>query len=481
MYEKYGQFIDGKWQKSSSGETYDVINPATEEVIGKVSKANSEDIQKALKSAEKGLKIWRNTSPWERSKIIRKISELMKQRVDVLSKWLTLEVGKPLTEGPGEIGGAADIFEWNSEETKRIFGEINQSRFPNTKIHVIYQPVGVVAALIPWNFPVVLASRKISTALAAGCSVIVKPDVITPGSVMEIVDICREAGVPPGVVNLLSGDPAGISEELIKSDIVKKISITGSTRVGKLILKQAADKVQRVTMELSGHSPFIVFDDVDLNKVTDMAITSKFRNNGQVCISPNRFYIHESKKNEFANLMVEKTKKLKIGNGMDKDTLLGPLCTKQRLEGVEKLVETTKKEGGKILLGGKRDANFNKGYYYEPTIFDDIKDNFTIMKEEPFGPIVPILSFKNFDEVMDRANDNDLGLCSYVYTTDLKKANKASEILETGCVAVNTPVVAVAEAPFGGIKQTGYGREGGSMAIKDYLNIKYTHFGISYE
>ena len=481
MYEKYGQFIDGKWQKSASGETYDVINPATEEVIGKASKANSEDIQKALKSAQKGLVIWKNTSPWERSKIIRKISELMKQRVDVLSKWLTLEVGKPLTEGPGEIGGAADIFEWNSEETKRIFGEINQSRFPNTKIQVTYQPVGVVAALIPWNFPVVLASRKISTALAAGCSVIVKPDVITPGSVMEIVDICREAGVPPGVVNLLSGDPAGISEELIKSDIIKKISITGSTRVGKLILKQAADKVQRVTMELSGHSPFIVFDDVDLNKVTDMAITSKFRNNGQVCISPNRFYIHESKKDEFANLMVEKTKKLKIGNGIDKDTLLGPLCTKERLEGVEKLVEITKKEGGKILLGGKRDAKFNKGFYYEPTIFDGIKDNFTIMKEEPFGPIVPILSFKNFDEVIERANDNDLGLCSYVYTTDLKKANKASELLETGCVAVNTPVVAVAEAPFGGIKQTGYGREGGSMAIKDYLNIKYTHFGISYE
>jgi succinate-semialdehyde dehydrogenase / glutarate-semialdehyde dehydrogenase len=481
MYEKYGQFIDGKWQKSASGETYDVINPATEEVIGKASKANSEDIQKALKSAQKGLVIWKNTSPWERSKIIRKISELMKQRVDVLSKWLTLEVGKPLTEGPGEIGGAADIFEWNSEETKRIFGEINQSRFPNTKIQVTYQPVGVVAALIPWNFPVVLASRKISTALAAGCSVIVKPDVITPGSVMEIVDICREAGVPPGVVNLLSGDPAGISEELIKSDIIKKISITGSTRVGKLILKQAADKVQRVTMELSGHSPFIVFDDVDLNKVTDMAITSKFRNNGQVCISPNRFYIHESKKDEFANLMVEKTKKLKIGNGIDKDTLLGPLCTKERLEGVEKLVEITKKEGGKILLGGKRDAKFNKGFYYEPTIFDGIKDNFTIMKEEPFGPIVPILSFKNFDEVIERANDNDLGLCSYVYTTDLKKANKASELLETGCVAVNTPVVAVAEAPFGGIKQTGYGREGGSMAIKDYLNIKYTHFAISYE
>ena len=467
--------------ESSSGETYNVINPATEEIIGKVSKANSIDVQKALKSAEKGLVVWRNTPPWERAKIIRKISELIRSRVNVLSKWLTLEVGKPLSEGPGEVNGAADIFEWNSEETKRIFGEINQSRFNNTRIHIIYQPVGVVAALVPWNFPIVLAARKISTALAAGCSVIVKPDVITPGSVMEIVDICREAGVPPGVVNLLSGDPAQISSELIASDIVKKISITGSTRVGKLILKQAAEKVQRVTMELSGHSPFIVFEDVDLNKVADMAITAKFRNNGQVCISPNRFYIHENKKDEFASLMVEKTKKLKIGNGMNKDTSLGPLCTKERLEGVEKLVETTKKEGGKVLLGGKRAANFNKGYFFEPTIFDEIKENFTVMKEEPFGPIVPILSFKNFDEVIKRANDNDLGLCSYVYTTDLKKANQASELLETGCVAVNTPVVAVAEAPFGGIKQTGYGREGGSMAIKDYLNIKYTHFGISYE
>ena len=480
MYKKFGQFIDGKWQQSSSGKTYDVINPATEELVGKASKANSEDIQKALFSAEKGLKIWRNTSPWERAKIIRKISELMRARVDVLSKWLTLEVGKPLSEGPGEIGGAADIFEWNSEETKRIFGEINQSRFPNTRIHVYYQPVGVVAALIPWNFPIILASRKISTALAAGCSVIVKPDIITPGCVMEIVDICREAGVPAGVVNLLSGDPAQVSSELIASDIVKKISITGSTRVGKIILKQAAEKVQRVTMELSGHSPFIVFDDVDLDKVTNMAIAAKFRNNGQVCISPNRFYIHESKKNDFANLMVKKTKQLKIGNGMDKDTLLGPLTTKERLDGVEKLVEITKKEGARVLLGGKKPANFNKGYYFEPTIFDEVKDNFTIMKEEPFGPLVPILTFKDFDEVIERANNNDLGLCSYIYTNSLEKANRASELMETGCVAVNTAAVAVAEAPFGGIKQTGYGREGGSMAIKDYLNIKFTHFGINY-
>jgi succinate-semialdehyde dehydrogenase/glutarate-semialdehyde dehydrogenase len=480
MYEKFGQFIDGKWQKSENGETYEVINPATEEILGKASKATEADVNKALKSAEKGLQVWKNTSPWQRSKIIRKIADLIRERTDVLAKWLTLEVGKPLTEAAGEVGGAADIFEWNSEETKRIYGQIVESRFENTRMFVKYEPVGVVAALVPWNFPIILASRKISTALGAGCSVICKPDVITPGCVMELMNIINDAGVPPGVVNLLSGDPASISSQLISSDIIKKVSITGSTRVGKLILKQAADKVQRVTMELSGHSPFIVFDDVDVNKVTDLAIAAKFRNNGQVCISPNRFYIHESKKEEFTKLMVSKTSKLKIGNGLDKDTVLGPLCTEKRLKEIEALVETTKKEGAKVLCGGRRPAGFNKGYYYEPTIFDDVKDNFTIMKQEPFGPLVPILTFKDTDDVVKRANDNDLGLASYIYTNNLEKAHKVSEMMETGTCAVNTAAVAFAEVPFGGIKQTGYGREGGSMAIKDYLNIKYTHFGISY-
>ena len=478
MYEKFGQFIDGKWQKSEKNETYEVINPATEEIIGKASKAGRSDVEKALKSAEKGLKVWRNTAPWQRSYIIRKIADKIREKQNVLAKWLTLEVGKPLAEGVGEAGGAADIFEWNAEETKRIYGQTVESRFPNTRVHVYYQPVGVVAALVPWNFPLILASRKISTALAAGCSVICKPDVITPGTVMELVDICRESGVPEGVVNLLSGDPASVSEQLIESDIVKKVSITGSTRVGKLILKKAADKVQRVTMELSGHSPFIVFEDSNIDTVADMAITAKFRNNGQVCISPNRFYIQESKKDEFINKFIEKTKKLKIGNGLDEGVQLGPMTTAKRLSEIEKLVETTKNEGAKVLLGGKRPSGFNKGYFYEPTVFDNVKDDFTIMKQEPFGPLVPMLSFKTFDEVIERANDNDLGLCSYVYTNSMEQAHKASELMETGCVAVNTAAVAVAEAPFGGIKQTGYGREGGSMAIKDYLNIKYTHLGL---
>ena len=479
MYSKFGQFIDGKWQPSEKNETYEVINPATEEVIGKASKATPADVEKALKSAEKGFAVWRNTPPWQRSYVIRKIADLMRKKSEVLAKWLTLEVGKPLAEARGEISGAADIFEWNAEETKRIYGQTVESRFENTRVHVYYQPVGVVAALVPWNFPIVLASRKISTALAAGCSVICKPDVITPGCVMELMDIIKEAGVPPGVANLLSGDPAAISSQLISSDIVKKVSITGSTRVGKLILKLAADKVQRVTMELSGHSPFIVFDDVDIKKVVDMAITAKFRNSGQVCISPSRFYIHENKKDAFTKLFVEKTIKLKIGNGLDENVQLGPMTTKKRLNEIEELVEKTKKEGAKVLCGGKKPADFNKGYFYEPTVFDNVTDDFTIMRQEPFGPLAPITTFKDFDEVIERSNKHELGLASYIYTNSMEKAHKTSELMETGVVAVNTPVVAVAEAPFGGIKQTGYGREGGTMGIKDYLNIKYTHLGIT--
>jgi len=478
MYSKFGQFINGQWQQAEKNETYDVINPATEEIIGKASKASSVDVQKALKSAKKGLEIWKNTLPWQRSYIIRKIADLIREKKNILAKWLTLEVGKPLLEGIGEVGSSADIFEWNAEETKRIFGQTVQSRFQDTRVEIYYQPVGVVAALIPWNFPILLAARKISTALAAGCSVICKPDVIAPGGVMELMNICKEAGLPDGVVNLLSGDPAEISNELLESDIIKKISITGSTRVGKLILKKAADKVQRVTMELSGHSPFIVCEDVNINNVADIAIATKFRNNGQVCISPNRFYIQEKRKDEFVQVFMDKAKKLKIGNGLDEGVQIGPLSTAKRLEEVEKLVETTKKEGAKVLMGGKRPSGFNKGYFYEPTVFDNVKDNFTIMREEPFGPLVPILTFKTFDEVIDRANNNDLGLCSYLYTNSMDLAHRGSELLESGVVAINTGAVAVAEAPFGGIKQTGYGREGGSMAIKDYLNTKYTHMGL---
>jgi len=478
MYSKFGQFIDGKWQPSSNNETYDVINPATEEVIGKASKASSADVDKALKSAEKGFAVWKKYSPWNRAAIIRKIADLMRKKNNELAKWMTLETGKPLAEALAEVSGSADIFEWNAEETKRIYGQTVQSRFEDTRVIINYEPVGVVAALSPWNFPLVLAARKISTALAAGCSVICKPDVITPGTVMELVDIINQSGIPPGVVNLLSGDPASIASQLISSDIIKKISLTGSTRVGKIILKQAAEKIQRVTMELSGHAPFIVHEDANIEKAADIAMAAKYRNNGQVCISPSRFYIHESKKKKFTELFVNKTLKLKIGNGMDKNVQLGPITTKKRLDEIEKLVEITKKEGAKVLCGGKRPSGFNKGYFYEPTVFDNVKDDFKIMTEEPFGPLTPLLTFKNFDEVIKKANNQAAGLAAYVCTSSIELANKTSEALETGMVAVNTPFISNAETPFGGVKQSGYGREGGSVGIKDYLNIKYTHLGL---
>ena len=478
MYKRFGQFIDGKWQQSEKKETYDVINPATEEIIGKASKATSVDVDKALKSAEKGFSVWKKFSPWDRAKIIRKIADLMRKKNNELAKWMTLETGKPMSESLAEVNGSADIFEWNAEETKRIYGQTVQSRFENTRVIINYEPVGVVAALSPWNFPLVLASRKISTALAAGCSVICKPDVITPGTVMELVDIINQCGIPPGVVNLLSGDPASIASQLISSDIIKKISLTGSTRVGKIILKQAAEKIQRVTMELSGHAPFIVHEDANVEKAVETAMAAKYRNNGQVCISPSRFYIHESKKKQFTESFVSKTLKLKIGNGMDKDVQLGPMTTKKRLDEIEKLVEITKKEGGKVLCGGKRPSGFNKGYFYEPTIFDNVKDDFKIMTEEPFGPLTPLLTFKSFDEVVKKANNQVAGLAAYVCTSSLELANKTSEALETGMVAVNTPLISNAETPFGGIKQSGYGREGGSLGIKDYLNVKYTHLGL---
>ena len=479
MYKRFGQFIDGKWQQSEKKETYDVINPATEEVIGKASKATSVDVDKALKSAEKGFSVWKKFSPWDRAKIIRKIADLMRKKNNELAKWMTLETGKPMSESLAEVNGSADIFEWNAEETKRIYGQTVQSRFENTRVIINYEPVGVVAALSPWNFPLVLASRKISTALAAGCSVICKPDVITPGTVMELVDIINQCGIPPGVVNLLSGDPASIASQLISSDIIKKISLTGSTRVGKIILKQAAEKIQRVTMELSGHAPFIVHEDANVEKAVETAMAAKYRNNGQVCISPSRFYIHESKKKQFTESFVEKTLKLKIGNGMDKSVQLGPITTKKRLEEIEKLVEETKKEGATILCGGKRPSGFNKGYFYEPTIFDNVKDNFKIMTVEPFGPLSPITTFKSFDEVIERANNHEVGLAGYICTASMETAQRSSELIQTGMVAVNTPFISTAETPFGGIKQSGYGREGGSFGIKDYLNIKYTHLGLS--
>ena len=478
MYQDYGLYINGEWRPAASGDTYAPINPATEETLGEAPSAAETDVRAAIAAAERGFEVWRKTEPWERARIIRRIGDLMGERIEDLAKWLTLELGKPLAQSRGELGLSIDQFHWFAEEAKRVYGQTVEARTADERLIVTYQPVGVVAAFTAWNFPVVLMARKIAPALAAGCSIICRPSIEAPGSAMALIQCCHDAGVPPGVVNLLTGRASAISPTLMESQAVRKVSLTGSVEVGKQLLREAADTVKRVSMELGGHAPVIVFDDTDADKVAELSAVSKFRHCGQVCVSPSRFYVHESKVDQFTKRFVEIAEALKIGDGMEPDTELGPMTTKDRLEAIEELVEASVKEGAKLLTGGKRPAGFNRGYFYEPTVFSEVRDSARIMTEEPFGPIAPITAFKDFDEVMERANSLRLGLASYVFTGSLKRAHAASAAMEAGMVAVNTYAMATAEAPFGGIKDSGMGREGGSIGIKDYLDAKYTRMAL---
>jgi len=479
MYGELGLFINGEWQAARSGRTYPVINPATEEPLGQAPSAGAADTEAAIAAAARGLEIWRRTQPWERSRIIRKIGELMREQTDELARWMTLEVGKPLAQAEGEVQLAADQFEWFAEETKRIYGQTVESRTATSRLMVTYQPVGVVAAFAAWNFPVALIARKVAPALAAGCSVICRPSQETPGSIMALVKCCHDAGVPAGVVGLLTGKAADITPTLMASPVVRKISLTGSTAVGKQMVKAAADTLKRVTMELGGHAPVIVFDDADAAAVAELSAQVKFRNAGQVCVSPNRYFIHESKLDAFTERFVAVAKGFKIGDGMAPGIDIGPLATKKRLDEIEKLVADTKAEGAELACGGRRPPGLNRGYFYEPTVFTKVSDQGRLMTEEPFGPVVPITSFRDFDEVVGRANALSLGLASYVFTRSLKRAHEAAEAIEAGMVGVNTFALASAETPFGGIKESGYGREGGSIGIKDYLDVKYTNLTLA--
>lgn len=474
MYERYGLFIDGAWRPASDGGTYPVIDPATEDALGQAPAATEVDVHAAIESAQAGLKVWRNIQAWERAKIIRRIGELIEERSEEMARWMTLEVGKPLAQARVEVQMSADQFNWFSEETKRIFGQVIESRLPDHRLMVTHQPVGVVAAFSAWNFPAILASRKIAPALAAGCSIIVRPSEESPGTVMAMIKCCEDAGVPKGVVNLLTGKASKIAGPLMASTVVRKVSLTGSTEVGKLMIRQSADTVKKLSMELGGHAPVIVFGDVDAEKTAETLAVAKYRNAGQVCVSPSRFYVHESHKQKFAARFAEVAKSLKLGSGLEDGVDMGPVATRRRLDDIEKLVEDTKAEGANLLAGGRRPAGFNRGFFYEPTVFDNVRDDGRLMTEEPFGPVAPITSFGDFDEVIERANSLEMGLAGFVFTSSQKTAHAASAALETGMVGVNTLAIATAEAPFGGIKQSGFGREGGSIGIKDYLDVKLT-------
>ncbi|MGC1489497.1 MAG: NAD-dependent succinate-semialdehyde dehydrogenase [Albidovulum sp.] len=473
MYQDLKLFIRGDWRASSDKATRPVTDPATEEVLGTIAAATERDIDDALLAAKDGFDIWRHTGTWDRATKIRKVADLIRARQGDIARLMSLETGKPLAESMGETGAAADQFEWYSEETKRIYGQLIEARTPDSRMAVIYQPVGVVAAFSAWNFPALLPARKIAAALAAGCAIIVKPAGETPSCCAAIVQACHDAGIPPGAINMLTGDSSLIAARLIRSPTVRKVSVTGSVSVGKQILALAAEGVKKVSMELGGHGPVVIFDDFDAAKAAEICAMTKFRNCGQVCISPTRFYVHEKSYDAFAGRFAEIAKSLKIGRGLEDGVQMGPMANKRGLETIQRMTQDALDRGATLLAGGKAPAGFNKGYFMEPTVLGRVPDDALVMTEEPFGPIAPITSFTDYDEVIARANALPFGLAGYVFSNDLTTATRAYEDLEVGMVGVNEMLLATAEAPFGGVKESGMGREGGSLGIQDYLDPKY--------
>ncbi len=466
-------FIDGEWVPASDGARKDVSNPANGEVLGSIAAATAADIDRAVAAASAGFDVWRKTSPWERSSKIRKVAELIRERAEDIAYVMSSETGKPKHEAMGETMASAEQFEWYSEETKRIYGQTIEARTDDVRMQVIYQPVGVVAAFSAWNFPALLPARKMAAALAAGCSVIVKPASETPGSCAALVQACQDADIPPGVVNFLTGSSSFISEKVIQAPAVRKVSLTGSVPIGKEILHLCADGIKKVSMELGGHAPVLVFEDADPVLAARTCAGTKFRNCGQVCISPSRFFVHESIYEEFSKEFAAVAKALKIGPGLEDGTQVGPMANQRGVDGAQVLVNDALEKGAQLLAGGSKPEGFTKGFYFQPTVLGNVPDNARIMSEEPFGPVAPLTPFKDYDEVMARANALPFGLAGYIFTNSLRLANLASEDLEVGMVGINEMLLASAEIPFGGIKESGYGREGGSLGIKDYLEPKY--------
>ncbi len=476
MYASFGLYVDGEWRQARGGAQLDVIDPATEEVLGAIPSAAPADLDDALAAAARGLAVWRRTSPWDRAKVLRRAADLIRERVEAIVAVMSAETGKPLAEARLETGAAADQFEWYAEETKRIYGQTIEGRDPAVRMTVHYEPVGIVAAFSPWNFPAVLPARKLAAALGAGCAVVIKPAEEAPGSGMAIMQALHDAGLPKGVANLVTGVPASIASHLIAAPMVRKISFTGSVPVGKQLLRLAADGVKKVSMELGGHCPVLVFEDADPVAAAEAAGRAKFRNCGQVCVSPSRFFVHESIAEPFADAFARLARSLKLGPGREAGVEMGPLANKRGLTRALELVEDARQAGARLRAGGGRPSGFNRGYFFEPTVLDQVPDSARIMHEEPFVPIAPIVAFSSFDEAVAKANAVPFGLAAYVFTRSLKTATLASEALEAGMVGVNDMALATAEAPFGGVKESGIGREGGSLGIKDYLEAKYTRF-----
>lgn len=481
MYHDLNLYVDGTWRPALGGATRPVNDPATEEVLGTIAAATEADIDAALDAAARGFEIWRRTGTWDRARLIRATADLLRDRVEGIATLMSLETGKPLAEARAEVGAAADQFEWYSEETKRLYGQTIEGRTADTRLMVIYQPVGVVAAFSAWNFPALLPARKIAAALGAGCSVIIKPAGEAPASCAALVQACHDAGIPAGVVNFLTGASDMIARRLIAAPEVRKVSLTGSVPVGKEMLRLAADGVKKVSMELGGHAPVLVFADADPLAAAETCARTKFRNCGQVCISPTRFYVHQDIYEPFAARFAEVARSLKLGRGLDDGVQMGPLANARGLQTIQDLVEDARGKGATLLSGGKVPEGINRGFFFEPTVLGDVPDNARVMHEEPFGPIAPIARFSSYAEVIERANALPFGLAGYIFTSDLSRASRAWEDLEVGMVGVNDMLLATAEAPFGGVKESGMGREGGSLGVHDYLEPKYVKIKLAGE
>ena len=471
MYPDVQLFIDGAWTPGASGRALEVLNPATGEVLGRLAHAERPDLDRALDAAERGFKVWRGVSAYERSKAMRKAAGLIRERLDHIARLLTLEQGKPLAEARGETLVGADVIEWFAEESRRTYGRVIPARAEGVYQLVIKEPVGVVAAFTPWNFPINQAVRKISAGLAAGCAVILKGPEETPAACAELVRAYADAGVPAGVVQLVFGVPAEISEYLIPHPVVKKISFTGSTAVGKHLAALAGAHMKRVTMELGGHAPAIVFDDADIEAAAKILAANKFRNAGQVCIAPTRFLVQEGVFEAFVGRFVDLARTVKVGDGLEPGTTMGPLANPRRIVAMQALVQDAVQHGAQVRTGGKRIGN--TGNFFEPTVLTDVGRDMRVMNEEPFGPLAVMLPFASFDQAVAEANRLPYGLASYAYTSSAKTANAIAAAVEAGMMSINHHGLALPEVPFGGIKDSGYGSEGGSEAIEAYLNTKF--------
>ena len=469
MYPNTRLYIDGEWRDGKAGET-PVDNPATGETIGALACAGQADLDDALAAAERGFQQWRRTAAFERSKLMRLAAALLRERNESIARAMTMEQGKPLAESRAEAAGAADTIEWFAEEGRRSYGRVIPSRAANVNQFVVKEPVGPVAAFSPWNFPINQAVRKVSAALASGCSIILKGPEETPASCAALIAAFADAGLPAGALNLVFGAPAEISAYLIPHPTIKKISFTGSTAVGKQLAALAGRHMKRATMELGGHAPAIVFADADIDRAVKILSGAKFRNAGQICVSPTRFIVHESVYARFVDGFVEAARNIKVGNGLDDGIAMGPLANRRRLEAAEALTADAVSRGAKVVCGGARIGN--RGYFFEPTVFTDVPLDARIMNEEPFGPLAPVSAFRDYDSLVKEANRLPYGLAAYAYTTSAKTMSDIGRDIESGMVSINHHGLALPELPFGGVKDSGYGSEGGTEAMEAYLNAK---------